>query len=64
MQPLFNPKVLEAYSHLFYKHALSLVENLKKHVDGPAFDFLLPLHDSAFAATMGKQFLVIYPIVY
>lgn len=54
MQPLFNPKVLEGYSHLFYKHALLLVESLRKHVDGSAFDVLLPLHDSAFVSTMGK----------
>lgn len=53
MQPLFNPKILEGYSHLFHKHAMLLVDDLRKHVDGPAFDVLLPLHDSAFVSAMG-----------
>lgn len=55
IQPLFNQKALETYSHKFYKHALNLVESLKKHVDGPAFDILVPLHDSIFVGAMGKS---------
>lgn len=54
LQPLFGPKVLEGYSHIFQKHATKFVQLLNSYVDKEAFDVLILLHDSAFETTMGK----------
>nr|NP_001352313.1 cytochrome P450 4c3-like [Anoplophora glabripennis] len=52
LQPLFGPKVLEGYSHLFQKHATKFANVLKPYADKDAFDVLMLLHESAFEATM------------
>nr|WCC58122.1 cytochrome P450 [Pharsalia antennata] len=52
LQPLFGPKVVEGYSHLFQKHATRFANLLRHYVDKEVFDVLILLHESACETTM------------